>query len=49
MTATDDIPLDVLADALPYTGAGDDEATALIDHLADAGWIIVPSPNAPCT
>lgn len=37
-----DIPLEVLADALPYSGAGPDEATALIQHLDDAGWRITP-------
>lgn len=42
---TEDIPLDVLADALPYSGAGADEATHVITHLADAGWVIVPSPG----
>lgn len=42
----EDIPLDVLADAFPYSGAGPDEASALIDDLADAGWIIVPTPRS---
>lgn len=41
----EDVPLDVLAAALPYDGAGDDEAMAVIDHLADAGWLIVPTPT----
>lgn len=40
-----DIPLDVLAEALPYDGATEVEAEALIDALVDAGWLIVPSPR----
>lgn len=41
----EDVPLDVLAEALPYSGAGDDEAMTVIDRLADAGWLIVPTPE----
>lgn len=41
----EDIPLGVLAAALPYDGAGEDEAMALIDRLADAGWLIVSTPG----
>lgn len=39
-----DVPLDALADALPYTGAGEEEARHVIEKLNDAGWLIVPSP-----
>lgn len=35
------IDLHLIADCLPYSGAGIDEATALIDHLADHGYHIV--------
>lgn len=39
----EDIPIDVLIDVLAsiYSGAGKLEAAALVDHLADAGWVIV--------
>ena len=33
-------PLAIIADCLPYSGAGEDEAQAFLDHLHDAGWII---------
>lgn len=42
----EDIPLDVLA-ACIYPDAGDDEAMTTIDRLADAGWLIVPTPRMP--
>lgn len=41
----EDVPLGVLAAALPYSGAGEDEAMVVIDRLADAGWLIVPTPG----
>ena len=33
-------PLAIIADCLPYSGAGEGEAQAFLDHLHDAGWII---------
>lgn len=42
---TTDIPLEQLADALPYSGATVDDAAALIDNLTDTGWTIVPTPG----
>jgi hypothetical protein len=36
-------PLGVIAACLPYSGAGEDEAQAFLDHLHDAGFTVVYS------
>ncbi len=39
--ARDDLFLDIVAEALPYSGAGRDEALALLDALHDRGYFVV--------